>query len=206
MIYTLGEDTINGATSAPFIKTKYLDYNCDIDSFDIIIFTSKKAIISLDKNHPSWINKTIYTVGEKSKKLALSKGAKNIMSLKKESSYDMIREIKPKLENKKVLYVRAKEVLFDIKKELKDICKFKEIITYETIFTKPSFELIKGSIIIFSSPSIIKSFSRFYNMIDFKIIAIGKNTANFLDNNINYDMPLSPDLRLCVAMAQKILL
>ena len=206
MIYTLGEDEINGATSAPFIKTKYLDYNCDIDSFDIIIFTSKKAIISLDNKYSSWINKSIYTVGEKSKKLALSKGAKNIMSLKKESSYDMIKEIKPKLGNKKVLYVRAKEVLFDIKKELKNICEFKEIITYETIFTKPPFELIKGSIVIFSSPSIIKSFSRFYDMVDFKIIVIGKNTAEFLDKNISYDMPLSPDLRLCVAMAKKMLL
>jgi len=74
VIYTLGEDKIDGAISAPFIKTKYLDYNCDIDSFDIIIFTSKKAILSLDKNYPSWINKTIYAVGEKSKQLALDKG------------------------------------------------------------------------------------------------------------------------------------
>lgn len=204
MIYTLGEDKVNGAISAPFIKTKYLDYFCEIDSFDIIIFTSKKAIISLDEKYPSWINKSIYTVGEKSKELALSKGAKNIISSQKKTSFNMIKEIKQQLKNKKVLYVRAKKVVYDIKEAIKSICQFEEIIAYETIFTKPSFELEKGSIIIFSSPSTIQSFARFYDMKEFKIIVIGKNTAKSLDDGITYNMPKSPSIELCVEMAKQI--
>jgi uroporphyrinogen-III synthase len=205
MIYTLGEDKINGATSAPFIKTKYFNLDYDINSFDIIIFTSKKAIISLDKACPSWINKIIYTVGKKTKEFALSKGATNVASSKKESSYDMIGELQYIVKNKKVLYIRAKKTLTDIKSKLNNLCDFTEIIAYETIFIKPLLKLKKGSIIIFSSPSTIKSFSCFYDIKDFKVIVIGKSTAKSLDTNIKYEMPSSPSLELCIKKAKEML-
>ena len=205
LIYTLGEDKLNGAISAPFIKTKYIKFNCNIDNFDAIIFTSKKAVIAIESLFPSWVNKTIYTVGKKTKKLALSKGAKNIFASHKESSYDMSIEIKEFLKDKKVLYIRAKTILTDIKSLLDDICDFTEIIAYETVFVKPLFELEKGSIIIFSSPSTIKSFSLVYNIKDFTVVVIGKNTAKTLDKSIQYEMPSSPSLELCIQKAKNIL-
>ena len=207
MIYTLSEDVVDGAISAPFLKTKYLSYSDKIKDYDIIIFTSKKAIFAL-KNDKSWINKIIYTVGEKTKEIALKQGAKNVYSAKKSSSYDLCTEIKDKIIGKKVLYIRAKKVLFDIKEYMQDICFFDEMIVYESIFTKADFVLEKGSVVIFSSPSIIESFIRFYDIVDFKIVVIGKKTAEALrkiDKNIEYIMPKYPNLELCVQCGEKLI-
>jgi len=203
-IYTLGEKPIQGAISTPFIQTKKLQFNCDDIDADILIITSQKTINFMKENNCQYKDKIVYVLGESSKKIALSNGIKNVILVPNIGIEDLIFKIKNELIDKKVIYLRAKKVIFNIKEKIEKICDYKEIIVYETILINPKKQIKKNSIIIFTSPSTIESFSKIYKLEDFNIVVIGKSTASKLPENTKYYISDSPSLEMCIKKAKEI--
>ena len=64
MIYLFSDQKYEGVKSVPLLETKYLEFRVELDQFDSILFTSKKAIIALNRNFIPWQEKKIFCIGK----------------------------------------------------------------------------------------------------------------------------------------------
>jgi len=208
-IYILSDKKVKWAKNLPMIEIQYQNTHINIMSYDALIFTSKNAIIGIDKISPLWREIPSYVIAPQTAKVLKEMKGKLEFTGKAKHGNEFAREIIPFLKNKKVLYVRGKDLVSDAMKILKEneiLCD--EAIVYETHCKKYEFTPIlpKNSVIIFSSPSTIKCFFE-NNLWDesFTAIAIGHTTAKYFPPNIEPIISDNTSLEFCVKKAIEVL-
>ncbi|NPA73625.1 MAG: uroporphyrinogen-III synthase [Epsilonproteobacteria bacterium] len=208
MIYVLNEREFKDAKNLPVIKINYFDKKVDIKPYDALIFTSKNGVEAIDRVNKEWKDKDVYSIGSATTKYIKSKGKEPVYTAKSSYGDDFAHEIKDKLLNKKVLFLRAKTVTSDLNGILKrNGIELDEVIVYETICNQElKIPPKKGSVIIFSSPSTIECFFKNFKWDDsYKAVVIGKKTASFMPKGISYTISQKQTIDSCIDSAKRII-
>ena len=110
--------------------------------------------------------------------------------------------------DKKLLYLRPKEVSFDSRSFLeKEGIDLEEQIIYETSCISYAEEKIpeKGAVIIFTSPSTIHCFLKNFSWHEsYTAVVIGKATLEHLPQNAAYAVANEPLIDACIKKAHEI--
>jgi len=204
-IYLLTNEKYDGVLNYPVIKINFFSPSISFENIDYLIFTSKNGVRAVDNITNEWKKIPSFAIGKATAKEVEKVGG--IIEFIANSSYgeDFAKEINKKYRNKTFLFLRAKEIVSDVKKYFKEN-KLEEIIVYETNCNKPKEKLIKPAIVIFTSPSTVKCFSKINDFENILPIAIGKKTKNVLleytRNSIL--MPKNPSIKECIKLAKNI--
>jgi uroporphyrinogen-III synthase len=204
---TNNDKVYEGVVNLPLLNIKFLDIDIDLSDIDALIFTSKNSAKALELSKLSWKQIPAYCISEPT--------AKYIKSLNSNLAYigddghgnEFAKQLIPLLKGKKVLYIRAKEVVSDLEYILKsNNIDITSLIAYETICSKlNNIKIGNDSTIIFTSPSSIKCFlSNFTWNESFKAICIGKTTAKHMPKNINFQIPEKTSIEACINLAKLI--
>lgn len=188
-----------------------LEFDLNLNGIDALIFTSKNAIDALiynayKKNNENWKKIDSFIFGESSANYFKKMGG--IVKYKQidGNGKDFALNIKPFLQNKKALYIRAKIIALDIKKILNNV-DLKEIIAYESKmkYLDISLKPPSNSILIFTAPSTYKSFiANFGWDKSYIAIAIGKTTFKSFINNIKALKAPKQSIESCINLAKQI--
>jgi uroporphyrinogen-III synthase len=203
-IYLLNDQKFEGIENLEVFNIQYLQSDIDLNSFDAILFTSKNGVYSLNSFNNQWKDIPSYSIAPKTANIIEKTGGKVKFIGNSGHGNDFANELLPILKDKKVLYVRALKVVSNLVQILKDNkIDIHELITYKTVCNKNLPKTLKdNAIIIFTSPSSIKCFFDRYNWNNnFKAIVIGKTTANYLPENIDYIISSTTSVQECVKLA-----
>jgi len=207
-IFILNNTKIEGIYNIPLLQIEYLPSIIDVSKYDFLIFTSKNAIYSLNSFDTSWRKTPCFAIARKTEEIVLKEGGLVEYTGTSSNGNDFAHEIKAKLVNKKVLYVRAEKVVSNLVEILRDHeVLIEELITYKTVCNKDELQIVlpKKSVIIFSSPSTIKCFFSQYKWHDsYKAVVIGETTASYLPKYIDFHLPSKLSLDACIKLARKI--
>lgn len=206
-IYLLNNQKFTDVINLEVFKIDYIKTTINLKNYDALIFTSKNAIYSLDSFNKTWKELESYAIAPNTAKIITQLNGNLTFTGKSSHGNDFAQELLEELKNKKVLYVRAKKVvsnLVDILK--KNNILIDELITYETSCNKKEdIQIEKNSIVIFTSPSSVECFFKNYKWHEsMKAVAIGKTTANYIPENINYFISTKTSVEECVKLAQKL--
>jgi len=204
-IYVLNNCNIKNAKNIPMITTVPIVEKINLEGYDALIFTSKNAITYLNEISTSWKSIPSYVIAPQTAKTIKSLGGNLTYTGKTKHGDEFAYEIIELLRNKKVLYVGGEKTVSNLVQILNDNdieCIHKPI--YKTICNKypTKITLPKNSTIIFSSPSTVECF--FNNVVwddSFKLISIGKTTANFFPKNITPIISEVTSIQGCVQKA-----
>jgi uroporphyrinogen-III synthase len=205
-IYILSDRKIDGVFNLPTFQINFISSKIDILKYDALIFTSKNGILSLNSFNDQWKQVPSYTISQKTAQQIDSCDGKLEFTGTKGYGDSFARELAPLLKNKKVLYVKAKEVvsrLTTILKEQGVLCD--ELTTYETVCKTydKSFKPPKNSIIILSSPSTLNCFLDTFGWdYSYMAVSIGKTTSKFIPDYINYKTAKYRSLESCIKLAK----
>ncbi len=192
----------------PTLEINYLKPSIDLKLYDALIFTSKNGIFGIDKITSDWKSIDAYAIAIQTAKVVKEIHGK--LSFTGENGHGDLfaKELIPHLKNKKVLYVRGKEVVSNLVTILTNngiICD--EVIVYETVCKVHDtiYNLPKNSIFIFSSPSTIKCFLENFTWDEtYSAIAIGETTARYFPTYISPIIADERSIESCVKKALKV--
>jgi uroporphyrinogen-III synthase len=207
-IYLLSNETIqdDSIIHLSIFDIKYTTNNIDFQLYDALLFTSKNSIYSLEATQSNYHNIPSYAIATKTANL-LEKYNSNIQYIGKSSNAnDFANELKDILKDKKVLYIRAKNVVSDLANILQQHnISCDELISYETICKSYSLDKTPPlhSIIIFSSPSSIRCFLNNFVWNDtYTAVCIGDTTASFLPQHIKANISERLSIKSCISLAK----
>ncbi|MDD5406841.1 MAG: uroporphyrinogen-III synthase [Sulfurovaceae bacterium] len=209
MIYLLSSSYHNEVDNLPMIEFLPIADNIDLSHADILLFTSKNAVVITNKINPAWKKLASIAIGSQTAKAIEELGG---MTIEIDESFyvsNLAKMIAEKFANKNILYLRPQKIASDDISSLKDLgINITEKIIYETkckiydIKDRPPL----GSIIIATSPSTIKCFMKNFGSLDrYKIIAIGTTTAASLPKGIDFKIPPKPLISECIKLAKEML-
>jgi len=203
-IYLLSNQKYDEVENIEIFKIEFIKQEVDLSNYEALVFTSKNALYSLNSFTNDWKRIPSYAIAKKTAEIIKKEGG--IVEFTGTSGHgnDFAKELIPFLKNKKVLYVRAAKVVSNLieilKKHQIDI---DDIITYKTVCNESiDTKLEKDSTIIFTSPSSIDCFFKKYSWDkSFKAIAIGKTTAKFLPNYVDFKLSDKTSIQECIKLA-----
>lgn len=204
-IYILNDKKVKWAKNLPVFKIQPIEQTVDLSSYDALIFTSKNAIYAIDSLDSTWKKKPAYAIAPQTAKTVKHLKGTLKFSGKEKHGNGFALELKEKLKNQKVLYIRGSEVVSDLVNILNShdvICE--ELIVYETVCREFDTQIVlpKNATIIFSSPSTIKCFLKNVKWDEsFKAISIGHTTAQYLPSYITPIIADATSLESCVKKA-----
>ena len=207
-IYLLSPTPKEGTIALPMIDFTVTAQSIDFSHSDTLIFTSKQAVVTADKIDSSWKNYPCVAIGPATKKQIEDLGGKVIYYPKSFYGETLSQDIAQFFRDKKLLYLRPKEISFDSKGFLeKEGIVLQEQIIYETscikytVKEKPS----KDAIIIFTSPSTIHCFLKNFVWDEsYTAVVIGKATKVHLPENAEYVVADEPMIASCIEKAKEI--
>lgn len=210
MIYLLSPLPKEGTIPLPMIRFSLLPTKIDFSKCDTLMFTSKQAVKSAEALNPEWKKYPCLAIGEATAKVIESLGGKVIYQSKSFYAETLSQEIITRFEDKKILYLRPKEVSFDSKGFLaKAGIALQEQIIYETscIRYDKKEQPGKHAIIIFTSPSTIHCFLKNFEWDEsYTAVVIGKATTVHLPTHARYEVADTPTIDACILKANQILL
>jgi len=204
IIYLLTNQKKEGILNYPVIKIEFLNSSFSFKNIDFLLFTSKNGVKGIDRLTNEWKKYPSFVIGEATANEVKKRGGK--IEFIATSSYgdEFAKEINQKYKNKTFLFFRAKKLVSNIQKEFLNNT-LKEVIIYETKCNTPNTKLIKPAIIIFTSPSTVKCFSKLESFDNIISIAIGKKTKNELLKYTNdIYMPSIPSINECINIAKSL--
>jgi len=207
-IYLLSESSFEGVVNLPLIKSTCNDIDVDLSAYDALIFTSKNGVRAIDKINQNWKEISSYAIGKPTAdEVDRLDGSLEFIA---KSSYgdDFANELKVVLKGKKVLFLRAKIVLSNLEGILRDEgIDINSIAVYDTTCNdelKPK-NLKKKSIIIFTSPSTIECFFKYFQWDDTNIaVCIGSKTLSLLPKYITSHMSKEQTIISCIELAKSL--
>lgn len=208
-IYLLNDEKYEGVKNFNTFLINFLHVKIDCSCFDAVIFTSKNAVLALEKIDKNWKNLQIYSIGKGTSKTVNELGGRVFYEAKSSYGDEFAKEIAPFLKEKKVLFPRAKSVVSDVFGILDFLhVKISEYIVYETTckdLSKTTKNPTCKDILIFTSPSSVKCFLK-YRELDSEniIIAIGKKTADTISKNFKVYIPKEQTIDSCIEFAKKL--
>ena len=207
-IYLLSPTPKEGTIALPMIDFSITANSIDFSHSDTLIFTSKQAVITADKIDLSWKNYPCIAIGPATKKQIEDLGGKVIYYPKSFYGETLSHDIAQFFKDKKLLYLRPKEVSFDSKSFLeKEGIVLQEQIIYETSCLNYTTEdkPLKNAIIIFTSPSTIHCFFKNFEWDEsYTAVVIGKATKVHLPVNAKYIVADEPLINACILKAKEI--
>jgi len=208
-IFILSEKEYEGVLNLPCIKINFLKKEIELSKYDALIFSSKNGVLAINKLTKNWKDIPSYSIGSGTSQIITSLGGKVAYEAKNSYGDDFAKEIKKRLKEQKVLFLRAKIVTSNLNKILlKASVHLDELIVYETrcndckeLKTPPS-----NSVIIFSSPSTIECFFRCFSWnTSYKAVVIGSKTASFMPSDINFVCASKQSISSCIELSKKLL-
>ena len=208
-IYLLSPNASLDTVHLPMIEFTVLGNTIDFSRCDLLMFTSKQAVLSTEALNSDWKKVPCLAVGDATAKLIRNLGG--IVAHQSKTYYvkDLGQDISSLFEDKNILYLRPKEIASDIKPFLhKEGIVLEEQIVYETscLAYLQKDRPPKGSIIIFTSPSTIRCFFRSFSWDEsYTAVVIGETTKGHLPENFKLYVADEPLIDACVAKAKEIL-
>ena len=210
MIYLLSPLPKEGTIHLPMIHFSLLPSTIDFSKCDTLMFTSKQAVKSAEALNPEWKKYPCLAIGTATAKEIESLGGKVVYQPKSFYSETLSQDIITKFQDKKILYLRPKEVSFDSKNFLaKAGLTLHEQIIYETscICYEKKEKPVKNAIIIFTSPSTIHCFLKNFEWDEsYTAVVIGEATKVHLPTHARYEVSDRPLIEGCITKASQILL
>jgi len=208
VIYLLSPTPKTGTIALPMIDFSITAKSIDFSHSDTLIFTSKQAVITADKIDLSWKNYPCIAIGAATKKQIEDLGGEVIYHPKSFYGEALSHDIAQFFRDKKLLYLRPKEVSFDSKGFLeKEGITLQEQIIYETscILYSSEEKPSKNSVIIFTSPSTIYCFLKNFEWDEsYTAVVIGKATKVHLPVHAEYVVADEPLINACIVKAKEI--
>lgn len=210
MIYLLSPLVKEGCAHLPMIDFTLLDITLDLSGCDTLMFTSKQAVKSAEVLNPAWKNIPCLAIGSATAKAIESLGGKVIYQPRSFYGETLSQDIITLFQDKKILYLRPKEVSFDSKYFLaKAGILLQEKIIYETscIIYEEKNKPAQNAIIIFTAPSTIHCFLKNFAWDEsYTAVVIGEATKEHLPENARYEVADTPLIDSCIEKATQILL
>ena len=209
MIYLLSPTAKEGTEHLPMITFRLLEVVLNVETYDLLMFTSKQAVISAEALNPQWKNIPCLAIGKATANQIEALGG--VVAYHPETFYGQSLgvDIIKKFKDKKILYIRPKVVSFDSKVFLAKAGLFlDEKIIYETSCISYSEEEkpSKNAIIIFTSPSTIHCFLENFEWDkSYTAVVIGKSTKVHLPLNAKYEVADTPLISSCIEKSKQIL-
>jgi len=197
-IVTLSKIEYEGALSLPLLEFIYFRPAIDLTQYDALIITSKEAIKAL--SYLKWQEMRVYCVGAATAKLVPNVA----YSQNSGGAFELVEYLKKNSINEKLLYCRGEKVSVDIASKL----KINETVLYKStcVEDKPKIKILPNSTIIFSSPSTVDCFLKYYKFeSSFKAIALGKTTAlSLIDAKIPHVISPSTTISSAIEYVKKL--
>jgi len=210
MIYLLSAKPRGVTTHLPMISFSLCEQSIDFDGIDLLMFTSKQAIVSIEALNPRWKEIPTLAIGEATASKIEALGGTVAYQPKSFYGKNLAQDILTYFQDKKILYLRPKEVSFDSREFLEKAgVVLDEKIIYETSCIRYSKRKKppKDAIIIFTSPSTIACFLENFGWDEsYRAVVIGKATQKHLPPNAHYTVANSPKIDACIAKANEVLL
>ena len=209
MIYLLSPTPKEGTFSLPMITFTLLDTRLEVAHYDLLMFTSKQAVISANMRNPQWKTIPTLAIGDATAKQIEALGG--TVHYKPSTFYGEVlaEDILHYFKEKKILYIRPKEVSFDAKAFLaKSGVHLDENILYETscLCYEAKQAPKKNAIIIFTSPSTIQCFFKNFNWdTSYTAIVIGTATKVHLPKDVKVFVANEALISSCIAKAKEVL-
>ncbi len=189
----------------PLLKIEYIPSSIDLTQYDALIFTSKNAIYSIDSFNQEWKNIPSYCIAPKTATAVEAYAGKIAFIGKSSHGNSFAKELIPILTSKRCLYICAQKTVSSLVEILQDnSVDIESLVTYKTACSEKYFEKPKpNSIIIFSSPSTVECFFKRFNWDDtYKAVVIGKTTAKYLPENIDFVTSKNQSIDACIELAK----
>jgi len=207
-IYLLNNEKVKFAKNIPLFEIKYIKQHIDFSKYDALIFSSKNGVLAVDSMSKEWRKIPSFAISEQTAKLIKDFNGKLAFCGKKRHGDEYAYEILPELKGKRVLYLRARDIVSDLINILNSNgVECDDVIVYENHAKeqKEKKTLPKKSKIIFSSPSTIKYFFKLYTWDDsYTAISIGNTTAKYFPEYITPIIADKTSLQSCVDKALEI--
>ena len=209
-IYLLSPLKREGTIALPMIKFTLKDTQIDFTNVDLLLFTSKQAVISAEALNTAWKNIPCLAIGRATAMMIESLGGRVIHQPNAFYAKILSEEIVRLFKDKHILYLRPNVVSFDSKAFFsKAGLQIEEKIIYETSCIKytQKDKPIKNAIIIFTSPSTIHCFLENFEWDEsYRAVVIGEASKEYLPLNVQYEVADKPLIDACVSKAKQILL
>ncbi len=206
MIYLLSPQAKEGCIHLPMISFSLLDETLSFDGYELLMFTSKQAVISVEKLNQNWKKIPCLAIGSATAKQIEALGGTVHYQPKAFYGETLGQDIVTKFKEKKILYLRPKEVSFDSKGFLeKEGIGLDEKIIYETncIQYAKEDQPDKDAIIIFTSPSTIHCFLKNFEWDEsYMAVVIGEATKKHLPSYARYEVADTPLIDACIEKAK----
>ena len=209
MIYLLSPVVHKGTISLPMIKFHLLDQTLCFEPYDMLMFTSKQAVISAENMNKTWKNKPCLAVGSATAKQIEVLGG--TVAYQPHSFYGkhLSQDIVTNFKEKKILYLRPKEVSFESKEYLeKEGIIIDEKIIYEThcITYSEKEKPLENAIIIFTSPSTIRCFLKSFTWdTSYIAVVIGESTQKHFPLDIHHVIAEKATINACIEKAKEMI-
>jgi uroporphyrinogen-III synthase len=207
-IYLLSSQKYSDVENLEVFQIKYIKSKINLLNYDALIFTSKNAVYSLDSFNKDWKKIPSFVIAPKTAQII--EKLEGIVAFTGITSHgnEFAKELVGLLANKKILYIKALKTvsnLVEILKENKILVD--ELVAYETTCKESNITLEDDSIFIFTSPSSVECFFKQYSWKDsYKAIVIGKTTADYLPNHIDFIISSQTSIDECIKLAKLSLL
>ena len=206
MIYLLSPHAKEGCIHLPMISFGIVEKTLTLEGYELLMFTSKQAVISAEKLNPNWKKIPCLAIGSATAKQIKTLGGSVHYQPRSFYGATLSHDIMSKFKEKKILYLRPKEVSFDSKGFLaKEGIGLDEKIIYETVCKYYSGEKKpeKQAIIIFTSPSTIHCFLKNFEWDEsYTAVVIGEATKKHLPANARYEVADTPLIDACIEKAK----
>lgn len=207
-IYLLSPSAREGTVHLPMITFSLVAEQIDFTKADTLMFSSKQAVKSAEAIDPGWKAYPCIAIGAATKKQIESLGGTVIHHPKDFYADALADDIIAHFSDKKLLYLRPKEVSFDSKSYLaKAGILLQEQRIYETscIPYKKEQAPEAGAIIVFTSPSSIHCFLKNFPWQEsYTAIVIGNATKIHLPKGADFAVAETPLISACIAKAKEL--
>jgi uroporphyrinogen-III synthase len=201
-VYILTNETFEGVLNYPVIKINFLSPSFSFENIDYLLFTSKNGVRAVDKLTDEWKKFPSFAIGAATAREIENLGGKVEYIAKKAYGDEFAEEINEKYKHKTFLFFRAKKLVSEIEDKFVNNT-LKQAVVYETLCANPGKKLIKPSVVIFTSPSTVKCFSKIENFENIRSVAIGKKTEKELLKHINrVYVANKPLINECIKLAK----
>ncbi len=205
-IYLLSPKPREDVRSLPMISFEQLAETIDFAKFDILMFTSKQAVLTAEVIDPRWKETPTIAIGPATKKQIESLGGTVLFHPHNFYGEELAENIADFFQDRHILYLRPEKISFDSKGYLaKKGILLQEQIIYRTLCIeyKPNIQPPEDAIIIFTSPSTIECFLKNFDWLSsYTAVVIGKSTKIHLPSDAKFVVADTPLIDACVDKAK----
>ncbi len=203
-IYLLSNQKYPNVENLEVFQIKYIKSNVNLLNYDALIFTSKNAVYSLDSFNKDWKKIPSFVIAPKTAQII--EKLEGIVAFTGVTSHgnEFAEELVDLLKNKRTLYIKALKTVSNLVEILKkNKISVDELVSYETTYKESNIILEDNSIFIFTSPSSVECFFKQYSWNNsYRAIVIGKTTADYLPNHIDFIISSQTSIDECINLAK----